>query len=254
MENVQADFKSDQTSFIKTHMSLVTNLIAVLIFLLSFVTPAFQKELRSIGLFALSGALTNWIAVHMLFEKVPGLYGSGVIVVKFKAFKAAIHNLIMTEFFNLHHLESSFSIEELGEKTLATELHNFLGRIDYEKLYQKLLTALLESPVGPMLAMVGGVKILEPAKPYFLDTMKSNIKELADKATEDDSLKQSLKNVLSSENLIPKIERVILARLEELTPGMVKNIVASIIKEHLGWLVVWGGVFGGLIGLVASFF
>ncbi|HHD78328.1 MAG TPA: DUF445 domain-containing protein, partial [Epsilonproteobacteria bacterium] len=27
-----------------------------------------------------------------------------------------------------------------------------------------------------------------------------------------------------------------------------------LIKEHLGWLVVWGGVFGGLIGLFSSFF
>jgi hypothetical protein len=24
------------------------------------------------------------------------------------------------------------------------------------------------------------------------------------------------------------------------------------IQQHLGWLVVWGGVFGGLIGLVAA--
>ena len=33
----------------------------------------------SMGLFAFSGAVTNWLAVYMLFEKVPGLYGSGVI-------------------------------------------------------------------------------------------------------------------------------------------------------------------------------
>ncbi|EMW0566351.1 DUF445 domain-containing protein, partial [Vibrio parahaemolyticus] len=25
------------------------------------------------------------------------------------------------------------------------------------------------------------------------------------------------------------------------------------IKEHLGWLVVWGGVFGGLIGVISTF-
>jgi len=24
------------------------------------------------------------------------------------------------------------------------------------------------------------------------------------------------------------------------------------IKKHLGWLVVWGGIFGGVIGLVAA--
>jgi hypothetical protein len=30
-------------------------------------------------------------------------------------------------------------------------------------------------------------------------------------------------------------------------------MVQAIIKEHLGWLVVWGGVFGGLLGAVFSF-
>jgi uncharacterized membrane protein YheB (UPF0754 family) len=29
-------------------------------------------------------------------------------------------------------------------------------------------------------------------------------------------------------------------------------MVQQIIKEHLGWLVVWGAIFGGLIGFVSS--
>jgi hypothetical protein len=33
---------------------------------------------------------------------------------------------------------------------------------------------------------------------------------------------------------------------------MIKELVKTLIDEHLGWLVVWGGVFGGLIGFVAS--
>jgi len=34
---------------------------------------------------------------------------------------------------------------------------------------------------------------------------------------------------------------------------MVKEMVQNIIKEHLGWLVIWGAVFGGLIGFVSTF-
>ncbi|MCX9561827.1 DUF445 domain-containing protein, partial [Vibrio cholerae] len=30
------------------------------------------------------------------------------------------------------------------------------------------------------------------------------------------------------------------------------EIVQKMIKEHLGWLVIWGGVFGGVIGLVSA--
>ena len=33
---------------------------------------------------------------------------------------------------------------------------------------------------------------------------------------------------------------------------MVKDIVQTMIRQHLGWLVVWGGVFGGLIGLLTT--
>jgi hypothetical protein len=29
-------------------------------------------------------------------------------------------------------------------------------------------------------------------------------------------------------------------------------MVQQMIEQHLGWLVVWGGVFGGLIGLVSN--
>jgi hypothetical protein len=28
--------------------------------------------------------------------------------------------------------------------------------------------------------------------------------------------------------------------------------VQTMIKQHLGWLVVWGGVFGGLIGFASA--
>ncbi|MDE5014546.1 DUF445 domain-containing protein, partial [Francisella tularensis subsp. holarctica] len=49
------------------------------------------------------------------------------------------------------------------------------------------------------------------------------------------------------------IERLIDSRLDELTPQKVKEIILKIIRENLGWLVGWGGVFGGLIGLAASF-
>jgi len=33
---------------------------------------------------------------------------------------------------------------------------------------------------------------------------------------------------------------------------MVKEMLHGLMKEHLGWLVVWGGVFGGLIGIISA--
>ena len=57
-----------------------------------------SKIFFSIGMFAISGSVTNWLAVHMLFERVPGLYGSGIIVIRFKEFKTSIYTLIMNQF------------------------------------------------------------------------------------------------------------------------------------------------------------
>jgi hypothetical protein len=49
------------------------------------------------------------------------------------------------------------------------------------------------------------------------------------------------------------IETIVTARLQELTPLMVKEMLHNLMREHLGWLVVWGGGFGGLIGVASVF-
>ena len=48
--------------------------------------------------------------------------------------------------------------------------------------------------------------------------------------------------------LSSQVEQIIDNRLAELTPEQVKDIIQEMIHKHLGWLVVWGGVFGGIIG------
>ena len=55
------------------------------------------------------------------------------------------------------------------------------------------------------------------------------------------------------EEIIGKIEYLVIQRLNELTPDMVKKIVQDMIHQHPGWLVIWGGVFGGFIGLITGF-
>ena len=55
-----------------------------------------------------------------------------------------------------------------------------------------------------------------------------------------------------SEEMLEQVNILVQRRLEELTPQMVKEIMQQMIRDHLGWLVVWGGVFGGLIGFVTS--
>jgi len=48
------------------------------------------------------------------------------------------------------------------------------------------------------------------------------------------------------------VEQIVDQRLDELTPVQVKNIIQEMIRQHLGWLVVWGGVVGGFIGFAVG--
>ena len=80
--------------------SLLTNLISASITVYGLFSPVYSTEIFMAGLFALSGGLTNWLAIHMLFEKIPLLYGSGVIPNRFQEFKDGLKELIMREFFH----------------------------------------------------------------------------------------------------------------------------------------------------------
>ena len=78
----------------------LTNIVALGVTGFSYTMEGMMGEaLRMAGLFALSGALTNQLAIHMLFEKVPFLYGSGIILDRFESIRNAIKTLIMEQFF-----------------------------------------------------------------------------------------------------------------------------------------------------------
>ena len=220
--------------------SLVTNLLAAAVSGASFLLPVGEAQtiLRSTGLYALSGALTNWLAVHMLFERVPLLYGSGVITNRFEEFKAGIRKLVMTEFFSRQHIERLLQ-DNLGGADSLSE------HIDWDKVFHGLVHAIQESPLGGMLAMVGGEQALQPLKEPVTEKLQQLLAEVAENVgAEEGDVGQAL---------MVTVERMVDNRLDELTPQMVKQIVQDMIRQHLGWLVVWGGVFGGLIGAVVGF-
>ena len=101
--------------------------------------------------------------------------------------------------------------------------------------------------------MFGGPAALDPIKPGFVEKMRSSIVEIV---SSDDFQKklQALATGSSSDHseLLDRVSFIVEKRLEELTAKMVKEIIQQMIRAHLGWLVVWGGVCGGLIGLIAS--
>ncbi|SFG77787.1 DUF445 family protein [Neptunomonas qingdaonensis] len=232
--------------------SLITNLIAIVLVIAGFLSPVYADVLLSIGLFALSGAITNWLAIHMLFERVPLLYGSGVIPNQFEDFKSGIKNIIMLQFFTTDNIKRFIqSEEESAKKTL--DLTPVLDAVDYDNIFQKLIDAINASSLGAMLKMVGGAEALEPLRQPVSEKMRAALQEIAQSERFQAAIHKSLSTEKLSADISVHIEKIVDARLNELTPDMVKNIIQHMIKKHLGWLVVWGGVFGGLIGLIASY-
>jgi uncharacterized membrane protein YheB (UPF0754 family) len=218
--------------------STLTNLISILLIPLAYAfnEPYFSYVL-SAGMYAFSGAITNWLAIYMLFEKVPFLYGSGVIPSRFEEFKFGIRELVLNEFFTNERLEQFFKQAIQGEGISSSS-------VDYEKAYDSLVEAISNSSLGGMLAMFGGSQALLPIKAPVQEKMKEFVGQLL----------ESNSFGMDPDKIRSKIEDLVKARLDELSPQGVKEIIQKMIREHLGWLVVWGGVFGGLIGLVAEFF
>ncbi|MXR68467.1 DUF445 domain-containing protein [Shewanella insulae] len=228
--------------------SLITNLLAAVLVVCGYLFH--QPIVFSIGLFALSGAVTNWLAIHMLFEKVPGLYGSGVVPARFEEFKAGIAHLMMEQFFTNENIDKFLS--QQGGSVAHINLEPVIEQVDMSPAFDALVTTVEQSSFGGMLAMFGGTEAIAPLKEPFINKMKASLVELS----QSDDFYELLKNEIEQPDVLAdlraKVKSIVDQRLAELTPQLVKEIVQEMIKQHLGWLVVWGGVFGGLIGLLAA--
>ena len=220
--------------------SLMTNVMALGIIVIGYFSPKYSEIIYMTGLFALSGGVTNWLAIHMLFEKVPFFYGSGVIPNQFGEFKAGIKKLVMNEFFTPKNIEKF-----MGQhvEMFATDINDL---IDFDRVFDGLVEAIEGSSMGSMLGMLGGRKALQPLKEPITLKLKEIICEIKEVQS------PAIKNEGLTATLLHQIEQVIDLRLEELTPEQVRDIIKEMIRKHLGWLVVWGGAVGGLIGLVVS--
>ncbi|NOH95892.1 DUF445 family protein [Vibrio sp. 99-70-13A1] len=227
--------------------SILTNLLALA--LLGAGYSLANQYLLYAGLFAFSGAITNWLAIHMLFEKVPGLYGSGVIPARFEEFKAAIKHLMMEQFFTDNNIDRFLNSEMSGK---SLNLEPVINKIDFNPTFDSLVEVIANSSFGGMLAMVGGTEALQPLKAPFVEKMQASVVEISQSDAVKNAIKEELESPAMMDEIKQNIEAIIDQRLNELTPKLVKEMVQQMIKQHLGWLVVWGGVFGGLIGLISA--
>ena len=165
--------------------------------------------------------------------------------------KKSIKNLMLEEFFTKENIEKFIAAEMTSQPPLS--LKPIIEKTNIEPAFNALVDVVMNSSFGGMLAMFGGEESLAQLK----DPFQIKMKESLIKITETKEFKQSISDELSSpeafHDITDKIEGIIDARLDELTPSLIKNIIQKMIKKHLGWVVLWGGVFGGIIGFLSAF-
>jgi len=207
------------------------------------------RYILAFGLFGFAGGVTNWLAITMLFDEVPGLYGSGIIPKQFKQIRETMKVMIMDTFFAPAFLEKQLK-EKLGTftdpKVVESKLQSLLDSPEFEAVLDKKLASLGSSPMGMMLSMMSlnAAKIKPFIKP-FISGIASDIGTL-------------LGSMVDGENAFPvmkiraEVEKLMDERLKELTADRVKKLIEAVMRAHLGWLVVWGNIFGGLIGVISE--
>ncbi|MDP5134370.1 DUF445 domain-containing protein [Rheinheimera baltica] len=229
--------------------NVVTNGVAAIVTLLGWYLQ--QPVILSVGLFALSGALTNALAIHMLFEKVPLLYGSGVIPARFEEFKTGIYQLVMTQFFSSDNIDR-FLADKQQSRSHAFNFAPVIEQTDLSPAFDSLVKVVEQSSFGGMLGMFGGTAALTPLKEPFIAKLKLSLVEVSQSDDFNQLVLAQLDQPEQLEGIRAQVDTIVQQRLNELTPALVKDIIQQMIRQHLGWLVVWGGVFGGLIGLLAA--
>jgi len=212
----------------------------------------------AIGVFGFAGGITNWLAVKMLFDKIPGLYGSGVIPMQYQNIRKTVKNEIMHTFFDENYLKGYIrqrAPELLRRLNISERIMKVINAPDFDGKMAAKLEEISATPQGMLLAMVktmmGGslIGLVPMVKPPLISIATEIAKELTTMENESDG--ESVVELIPVDVERSEIDALMTERLATLTPEVVKELLENVIRDHLGWLVVWGNIFGSIIGIIA---
>jgi len=212
----------------------VAFIIAITGFILRFGTSVddeVSKYVLSCGLMAVTGGFTNFIAIKMLFDKMI-LPGSGIIPARFKEIRLVVKNVIMKNFFD--------------EKYLNYYLKNKILAIDLEKKMEGFFSS------DKFIKMLEGSLGNEEAK-MFLPFIRPYLMKLSQRLAP--LIKEKIQTMNLAEDMgqmKEEIDNFLTDRLKDLTAEKVKFLLEDVMREHLNWLIFWGTVFGGCLGIICA--
>ena len=197
-----------------------------------------------------AGGFTNWLAVTMLFTRIPFVVGSGVIPVRFVSIRETVKDVILDNFFDVAFLGEYLGkkLKEMGGSVDATaQVNSLLAGDDFDRQLDERLEGLGQLPeFAPIIAMGMQPASLKPMiKPFVIELALDVSPVLKDKLTDIDF-------IVNIEDVRGAIEAYLNARIQTLTAEKVTRLLSFVIRDHLDWLVVWGCVFGSIIGVLSE--
>jgi len=157
---------------------------------------------------------------------------------------------MMEQFFTKENIDRFLS--ESANKSNTIDFAPVIDKVNLAPAFDSLIDVIEQSSFGSMLAMVGGSDALIPLKEPFIEKMRATVTDIAQSDEFMALLRDEMDQTNFADSIQSNIDDIIEQRLNELTPALVKDMIQTMIRKHLGWLVVWGGVFGGAIGLIVA--
>lgn len=214
--------------------------------------PTAGRYILAMGLFGFAGGVTNWVAVKMLFDDMCGLPGSGIIPKQFRQIRDAIKRIIMETFFDQVFLEQQLSGKVQEFLMDPTKVEEVLNQVLDSPQFSKVLDQKLEEQANKpgaasmMLNLLGlNASKVKPFLKLFMNAIGKDVGPKLGAMLQESGGEPVLK-------LRIEIEKLVDQRLNDLTALRVKKLIEAVMKKNLGWLVVWGNIFGGLIGVISE--
>eukprot|EP01083_Nonionella_stella_P089759 250581_1 len=244
-----------ETTFLESwvHKGNVANSISGFVMIvgliLKFTTngSTFSRYVLSLGLFGFAGGITNWLAVKMLFDQIPFLYGSGVIPRRFKEIRQTVKKTIMKTFFDEDYLRT-YIHSKVQTFDLEGKICMIMDSPETQKMIDIKLNETMQKPEVIMLMAMMNMQsaMLIPMLKPFIVTMGKDVAPMLKTQLFDDS------EFVNTRRIHEEIDQLMETKLELLTAPMVKKLMEEVMRKHLAWLIIWGNIFGALIGLISA--
>jgi hypothetical protein len=256
--NLFGEFEEEKGWRAHCNKGTISNIITFAVMVVGFALsaaghdeePAVQYVVAC-GVFGFAGGITNWVAVEMLFRKIPGVAGSGVILRQFVPIRESIKAMMMEMFFEVEFMRvyiARRALDLVRELDVSGRITRMMSEPEFDAILRDQIVALAAQPEGMLLqsmaGMFGGVDNMVPMLKPMLVRVSS---ELGGQAAE----RFDPFETWPVEQMRTFLDDMLQEKLLLLTPLMVKDMMEALMRKHCTWLVVWGNVFGGLIGVAS---